>query len=592
MGSRAKLLLCLLPLVPGALGCAADASSWRRVSARPVTEQLLGAGPAGRAGWITHGGDWNNQRYVPFDEINRRTVARLEPVWRHDPEMLFRRNTRNESTPIVVDDLLIYTDLNDLVVAVDTRDGRERWRYQPALGPVALCCGMVNRGVAVYGDKVYLATLDARVIALRRSNGSVVWNVSAARPGDGYSFTMAPLAAGGKIIVGASGGEFQIRGFVDAFDPETGRRLWRFWTTPSPEQGGWYGRWSDTTPEGERLPRDIAKEKRDSARYAEAWRKGGAPVWSTPAYDPALGLLIVGTGEPSAVDGVMPPGDNLFSTSLIAIDIATGTLRWYYQMVPHNLWNLDASSPPVLFDVTVGDSTIPAVGHAGKTGWVYILDRRTGRRIRRSDPLIPLENIFPVPSPQGVRASPAVRGGSSWPPPAYSPGTGLLYVPASHVPMLFVTDSAAWRRTGDRFAHAHFTKLPEKEQFGVLSAVDVSTGKIRWQRKVRGHLMYGGALATAGDLVFFSESGGWLDALDAATGETLWRERAVEGPAGPPISFLVQGRQRIAVTSKRGITVYGLREGGPAVAGTRGAGDVVSAAVASTGSGGVRSSSR
>jgi glucose dehydrogenase len=460
--------------------------------------------------------------------------------------MLFRRNTRNESTPIVVDDLLIYTDLNDLVVAVDTRDGRERWRYQPALGPVALCWDMVNRGVAVYGDKVYLATLDARVIALRRSNGSVVWNVSAARPGEGYSFTMAPLAAGGKIIVGASGGEFQIRGFVDAFDPETGRRLWRFWTTPSPEQGGWYGRWSDTTPEGDRLPRDIAKERRDSARYAEACRKGGAPVWSTPAYDPALGLLIVGTGEPSAVDGVMPPGDNLFSTSLIAIDIATGTLRWYYQMVPHNLWNLDASSPPVLFDVSVGDSTIPAVGHAGKTGWVYILDRRTGHRIRRSDPLIPLENIFPVPSPQGVRASPAVRGGSSWPPPAYSPGTGLLYVPASHVPMLFVTDSAAWRRTGDRFAHAHFTKLPEKEQFGVLSAVDVSTGKIR----------------------------------------------AVEGPAGPPISFLVQGHQRIAVTSKRGITVYGLREGGPAVAGTRGAGEVVSARVASTGGGGVRSSSR
>jgi alcohol dehydrogenase (cytochrome c) len=191
-----------------------------------------------------------------------------------------------------------------------------------------------------------------------------------------------------------------------------------------------------------------------------------------------------------------------------------------------------------------------------------------------------------------VRASPAVRGGSSWPPPAYSPGTGLLYVPASHVPMLFLTDSAAWRRTGDRFAHAHFTKLPEKEQFGVLSAVDVSTGKIRWQRKVRGHLMCGGALATAGGLVFFSESGGWLDALDAATGGALWQERAVEGPAGPPISFLVQGHQRIAVTSKRGITVYGLREGGPAVAGTRGAGELVSARVASTGGGGVRSSSR
>jgi outer membrane protein assembly factor BamB len=157
--------------------------------------------------------------------------------------------------------------------------------------------------------------------------------------------------------------------------------------------------------------------------------------------------------------------------------------------------------------------------------------------------------------------------------------------------MLFVTDSAAWRRTGDRFAHAHFTKLPEKEQFGVLSAVDVSTGKIRWQRRVHGHLMYGGALATHGGLVFFSESGGWLDALDAATGATLWRERAVEGPAGPPISFLVQGHQRIAVSSKRGITVYGLREDGPAVAAVRGAG-ALSAAVANTAGDGARSSSR
>jgi len=259
------------------------------------------------------------------------------------------------------------------------------------------------------------------------------------------------------------------------------------------------------------------------------------------------------------VDGVVPPGDNLYSTSLIAIDIATGRMRWYYQMVPHNLWNLDAASPAVLFDVTVGDSTIPAVGHAGKTGWVYILDRRTGRQIRRSDPFIPLENIFPVPTRNGTRVSPAVFGGSSWPPPAYSPRTGLLYVLGSYIPMRFVIDSAH-ASTGDRdpFPYAHFKKLPDSLRFGIFSAIDVNTGRIRWQKKVHGHLMYGGALATEGGLVFFGSSQGWLNALDAETGRTLWRGRAARGYVGPPISFLVEGHQRIAITSQRGLMVFGL----------------------------------
>jgi outer membrane protein assembly factor BamB len=213
----------------------------------------------------------------------------------------------------------------------------------------------------------------------------------------------------------------------------------------------------------------------------------------------------------------------------------------------------------VLFDVTVGDSTIPAVGHAGKTGWVYILDRRTGRLIRRSDPFIPLENIFPMPTREGTRASPAVRGGSSWPPPAYSPRTGLLYVLGSYIPMRFVIDSAH-AATGDRdpFTHAHFEKLPDSLQFGIFSAIDVNTGRIRWQKRVRRHLMYGGALATESGLVFFGDAQGWLNAVDAETGRTLWRGRAGRGPVGPPISFLVEGHQRIAITSQRGLMVFGL----------------------------------
>jgi alcohol dehydrogenase (cytochrome c) len=555
---RPVLGLPFLALLTAAtVACGRDAAP--PAPARDVTDAMLRAAPGTGDAWLSHGHDWTNQRYAPLTEIDRRSVSRLEKLWQHRPDFFPRPSVRSESTPIAVDDLLLYTDHNDLVLAVDVRTGRERWRYQPKLGPAALCCGLVNRGLAVYGDKAYLATLDARLIALNRRNGSVAWDVRAADPAEGYSFTVAPLAADGKIIVGVSGGELSIRGFVDAYDPETGQRLWRFWTVPSPEDGGWYGPWSPAAPDGEPLPRDIAREKRDSARFADAWRKGGGPVWSTPAYDPDLKLLIAGTGNPSGVDREIPPGDNLYTTSLIALDIATGSLVWYYQMVPHNLWDLDAASPPILFDLAAGGSTIPAVAQAGKTGWIYILDRRTGRQIRRSEPFIPLENVFAQATKEGVRMSPAVRGGSTWPPNAYSPQTGMFYVLGSYIPMLYILDSTVRRRSdGELKRLARFDPLPDSVHYGLFSAVDMRTGKVRWQKRVPGHLTYSGALATQGGLVFFGEQGGWLDALDAETGETLWRFRAGKGYLGPPITFRVDGRQRIAVTSRQGLTLLGL----------------------------------
>jgi alcohol dehydrogenase (cytochrome c) len=552
--------LVSLPLLAAALACEKQQSR-PAYQSPPVTDEMLRASSGARVGWPTYGYSWDNQRYVPLTEINRGTVKRLRKLWEHRPRSLFRRSDRNESTPIVTDDLLIYTDLLNLVMALDARTGKERWRYKPDLGPTALCCGAVNRGVAVYGDRVYLASLDARVIALERASGKVVWDVPAAAPTEGYSFTMAPLAVGGKILVGASGGEFGIRGFVDAYDAASGKRVWRFWTIPSPEQGGWYGRWSPTTPDGERLPRDIPGEKRDSARFVDAWRKGGGPVYSTPAYDPDFGLLYVATGNPAWVEGVIPPGDNLYTTSIVAIDIATGTRRWYYQMVPHNLWDLDAASPPVLFDMQAGDSTIPMVGHAGKTGWVYLLDRRSGRQLRRSEPLVPLENIFPTPTPEGTRTSPGTRGGANWAPPSYSPRQGLMYVQASHIPMKFVLDSTT-RDTekGMLLTFARFELLPDSLNYGTFSAVDVATGKLRWQNKVPGQMMFGGSVATAGDLVFYGQSQGLLTAVAAETGEVLWQEKVGNGALGPPITFQLDGHQRVAVASRQGLTVFGLGE--------------------------------
>ena len=552
MPKRARFLALLVPL---GFACRHED---RRPSEpeRPVTEERLRAAASGTDGWLTYGYDWGNRRYVPTAELNRQTVRGLHKIWDHDLDVLFRRGVRNESTPIVVDGLLLYTDLKNLVMAVDARTGKEVWRYQPDLKPTALCCGVVNRGVAVYGDRVFLATLDARVIALDRLSGKVAWETTAAPPAEGYSFTMAPLAADGKIIVAASGGEFGIRGFVDAYDPATGRRLWRFWTVPSPDQGGWYGRWSPTTPDGERLPRDIPRERRDSARYADSWKKGGASVYATPAYDPALRLLFVATGNPSGVAGVLPPGDNLYSTSLLALDIGTGALKWYYQMVPHNIWDYDNASPPVLFDLAMGDSTVPMVAEAGKTGWVYLLDRRTGRQVRRSDAVMPLENIFPRASRAGVLASPGVRGGANWPPPAYSPRTGLLYVLGSYVPMRFLVDTAI--NGGDPYSSGYFVELPDTNTFGTVSAIDPATGKIRWQVKAHRQLMYGGAVVTDSGLLFYGDIQGFLYALDAGTGEILWRDRAAKGYVGPPIVFRLDGQDRVAITSREGIVVYGL----------------------------------
>ena len=428
---------------------------------------------------------------------------------------------------------------------------------------MAICCGQVNRGLAIYGTNVYLATLDARLVALDRRTGDQRWNIAVADPAEGYSLNMAPIAAAGKLLVGAAGGDFGARGFLDAYDPNTGKRVWRFWTVPSPEEGGWWGRWAATDPYGEPLNRDITREKRDSARYADAWRRGGAAVWTTPAYDPALGLVIFTTGNPAPMDGATPPGDNLYSTSLVAVDVTTGRLRWYYQMVPHNIWDYDAATPPVLLDLTRGGKTVHLAAHAGKTGWVYVVNRRTGAPVLRSEPLIPLENLFPPPTLQGVRTSPGDRGGSNWPPAAYSPETGLFYVQASYAPMTFLIDSAeAAKRpeNGELPAMAKFHQL-EKIESGTFSAVDPATGRIRWQRKTGDHLAYGGALATAGGLVFFSEKDGYLNALDAESGRTLWRYRVHDRVLGSPIAFAVDGQQRIAVTSIEGLTVFGLRRG-------------------------------
>ncbi|HEU4642192.1 MAG TPA: PQQ-binding-like beta-propeller repeat protein [Gemmatimonadaceae bacterium] len=533
---------------------ARDASVAARPAPPRITDHALLAAARG-TDWLTYGHDWSGRRYSELARIDTATVRHLGVAWVHQLE---GQPGGQETTPVVAGGVMYYTGPFGSVVAVDARTGEEIWRYQWKLPPVPTCCGAKNRGVAVYGDKVYVATLDDHLLALDARTGRLAWDATVIEPDDGYSITMAPLAADGKIIVGASGSEFAIRGLVDAYDAATGKRLWRFWTVPSPVEGGWWGKWSRTTPDGDVLPRDIEREKRDSARWADAWRTGGGGVWNTPSYDPELGLIYFGVGNPAPnMDGSVRPGDNLYTSSIVALDVRTGKIRWYYQEVPHDEWDYDATSPTLLLDVTVNGERVPAVAQAGKVGWVYILDRRTGARIRRTDEFVPHENTFAAPTPDGVRIMPGMGGGSNFAPASYSPKTGLMYVSGIVEPILFVLSPEPLAKGVKWQGGRH---VPLGPAHGTFTAIDVTTGAVAWQTQTSERMLGTGSLATAGGLVFYGEQQGVLHAADARTGAVLWSMRVGGQVRAPPITYAVDGRQYVAIATSGALFAFTLPE--------------------------------
>ena len=519
--------------------------------------------------WPSYGHDLTNQRFSPLAQINTKNVSQLRLAWTHDtrpaPIQEVEGIFKQESSPVVVGGVLYYTYPGPQVFALDAATGRELWRWAATdNGTIRVCCGPNNRGVAVADGLVFVATLDARVIALNAKTGKIAWQTRAADGAFGYSFTMAPLVADGKVIVGAAGGEFEIRGFVDAYDVKTGKRIWRFWTVPSPEEGGWWGTWATTTPDGDKLPRNIAREKADSARYPNAWQRGGAPVWTTPSYDPELGLVYFGTGNPGAdFDDRERPGDNLYTNSIVAVDVKTGKHRWHYQMVPHDLWDYDAASPTVLVDLESNGTHVPAIAQAGKTGWVYILDRRTGKRIVRSEAFVPHENMWAEPTELGTRVAPGIQGGANWQPMSYSPRTGLLYVRGQHTPNVYhrmVRAHAAGERYDGGFASPATT-----ESFVTTTAIDAFTGKIRWQLKTDepdlAAPLCGGSTVTAGDVLFYGDRKGYLNAVDAATGQGLWRSQTGAGITwvrSTPVTYRAGGKQYVVLTTLSGLIAFTL----------------------------------
>ncbi|MEO7086805.1 MAG: PQQ-binding-like beta-propeller repeat protein [Gemmatimonadaceae bacterium] len=492
------------------------------------------------AEWLNYGRTYDGQRFSPLALITTKNVSQLVPTAVY--QMNVDRAGGLEATPIVAGGVMYVTTSYDNLLAFDLRTNKRLWQYNHRLGTAIFCCGPVNRGVAISGDKVFMATLDAHLVALDARTGAVKWNIATQPADSAYSHTAAPLIVGNKVIVGGAGGEYGIRGSVTAYDTETGAMVWRFYTVPSPADGGWWGKWSASTPWGDKLPRDLAKEHADSAKYADAWRIGGSPVWTTPAYDPELGLIYFGTGNPSpSNDGASRPGDNLYNNSTVAVDVQTGTLRWYTQHIPHDLWDYDIPNPPIL--ATVGGRKL--VLHAGKEGWVYMMDAATGAPVRRSDAFVPQENMFVAPTDSGALMRPGIFGGANWPPSSYSPQTGYMYVPGRDRPCLATREDVTFE-AGKLYVGGNCRRVPGQVPSGVLAAVNAATGKIAWSAKTEGEV-WGGTLATAGGLVFMGESSGWLRAYDARTGRVLWSFFCGAGVDASPITYELDGRQYLAV---------------------------------------------
>lgn len=425
------------------------------------------------------------------------------------------------------------------VLRLDARTGDRVWEARLPLGGGRPHPAAVNRGAAVLDGRVYVGTVDARLVALDAENGQLLWEHRIGDPAAGYQLKQAPLAWDGLVVAGGSASPFGIRGFVRAYDAETGEPRWTWHAVPSPEEGGWWGEWLEEAP-GTGLPlnRDIEAERRDSARYAGAWRQGGAVVWMTPTLDVERELLFVATSNPAPeLTGFTRPGDNRWSVSVCALRFRTGQQVWCYQVLPHDVWGLDAASPPFLFEM----EAVPAVGHFSKLGVFFAWHRETGELLTASENYVPHRNPLAAPTSEWVETAPGIYGGTEWSPAAFHPGTGWAYAANLHAPSRYRVVRTP--DGGRRVTH----QLAPGERWGNVVAVDPADGRVVWETRTP-RPMVGGVLVTAGDLVFAGRLDGGLGAWHARTGEELWRGASEHGCASAPATWELDRRQYVAVS--------------------------------------------
>jgi quinohemoprotein ethanol dehydrogenase len=543
--------------------------------------------------WLTNGGTLFNQRYSPLDQIDRSNVADLKGVWRTHLSSATAFKYSGETQPLVHDGVIYLSTGASDVFALDVESGKTIWQYEGNLDQSinTVCCGWTSRGVAIGDGRVYLGKLDGNLVALDAHSGQEVWSAAVGDWRKGETITSAPLYYQGLVVTGISGGEFGVRSRVTAYDAETGKLVWRFYTIPGPGEVG-----HDTWPQDN-----------------DAWKHGGAPVWQTPAVDPKLGLLYFSTGNTSPdFDGSSRKGDNLFANSIVAVDAKTGEYRWHYQQVHHDIWDLDSPSPVVLFDLTVDGQLRHALAEASKTGWVYILDRTNGKPLVGIDEkAVPQElrqhtaetQPYPVGdafTPQSVTAEevarltkartaaaqeaggedklstpkwsyvnegriftpfwgqtgvisrPSTIGGTNWPPSSYNPDTGYMYVCSADAISVFTSSETTYEpadiRMGNDFLGSAFNAPDGNLVRGTFTAMDMRTNTIAWQKQWD-HSCYSGSVTTAGGLVFVGHNDGRLIAYDARNGGQLWEFQTGAGANAPATVFEHKGKQYVILVS-------------------------------------------
>ncbi len=506
----------------------------------PVTEAMLLAGTSDPTKWLHYHGDYRSYRHSPIRELTPASVTRLELAW------AFPTGTvqQFEVSPIVYDGVMYVTSSNNRIFALDAVSGEPYWRYDhPLPRDLRVCCGNVNRGAAILGDAVLMATLDARLLAFHRLTGEILWNTQIIDYRDGYAATSAPLIVGNLAVIGVAGGEYGIRGFFDAYDVTTGQRVWRHYTVPAAGEPG-VETWEGTS-----------------------YEFGGAPTWTTGAYDADTNTLFWTTGNPGPDwNGDDREGDNLYANSVIAVDPTTGERKWHFQFTPHDVWDFDGNTQVFLVDVTRGGQRIPALVQANRNGYFYILDRRTGAFLSATPYVKEVnwatidENGRPVVNPEAVsmvnptyRVCPNHFGGmnGAWT-GALNPALGLAYIPAVESCELHEKGITPYVR-GQPFMGGRPIPLDVQEgrQSGHLSAIDVATGEIRW-RYDDPYPMMGGVLSTAGGVVITGSQDGHAIAFDAATGREAWRFRLGAGIRSQPIAYQAGGRTFVAIGAGNG----------------------------------------
>ena len=525
-----------------------------------VTQARLNNAHSDKANWLHVNGGYAQTRYFPGTQINAGNVAKLRPAFVFQTALV----ESMETAPLIVDGVMFLTTSYNHVYAINATTGEEYWHYKHNMGPITVfCCGPNNRGVAAADGLLYMGTLDAKLVALDAKTGKVAWETEIADPEKGYSETMAPTVVDGKVLIGTNGGEYGIRGFVKAFDAKTGKLLWTFHSIP---EKGHEGVWATHDATGRNMKRDIAAEKKTlQDNGGDFYQTLGGGVWMTPAVDLETRTVFFVVGNPSPdLYGAIRPGDNLYTNSMVAVSLDNGQYKWHSQYIAHDVWDLDAVSPVILTEAKDKAGKVRKVAiHGGKTGHVYVHDRATGELIRFSEAMIPQENMWVLPTPEGARMLPGANGGVEWNPMAVNPTLRMAYAANLHQPMTYHVEEAGYPGGDKLWLGGAFKVIASEKQWGRLAAVNLDTGKLAWKADTEQPLM-GGVLATAGNLVFTGEGNGSFNGYDAKSGKKLWSFNCGAGVNSPPVSYEIGGKQYIAVAAggnnqldfKRGNSVF------------------------------------